>query len=453
MPISDATIRVATVPSGQSYTKLFDGHGLYLLVKPNGAKLWMYKYRYSGKERTLSVGPYKDAEHPNGKTLAEARKARTAARGLLDKGKDPTAERRDDRAAEERKREADALKDPQTFEAYATAYHGQIAGGFRNPKHRQQWLSSLKLVFKAVGRRDLGDIRQSDLITALRPIMRATPETGRRVRQRITEIFAAALDDKLITTSPASGLTSKLTRKRTGEPKRDKNKHFRALPFRDVPAFYAKLRDYENALRLDPTQSLSAVLALRLALLCASRSGEVRHATRDEFSADNEVWTIPPSRMKAKVEHTVHLSEPAQAIIREQRERTKGRGFVFPASRKKGALSDMAMSQIVRRLPTGDSDADGEPITYRAIATVHGFRAGFSSWCEEKNVARAEVREACLAHKIGSDVARAYTHQARFDEERRALMTAWANYVTEPSRAKVVDIGTRRKAAGKTMGK
>ena len=56
MPLSDIKIRTAK-PAHKPY-KLFDGGGLFLLVNPNGSKLWRQKYRYLGKERLHAIGAY-----------------------------------------------------------------------------------------------------------------------------------------------------------------------------------------------------------------------------------------------------------------------------------------------------------------------------------------------------------------------------------------------------------
>lgn len=69
-------------PRERAY-KLADGEGLFLLVQPNGAKLWRMKYRYRGKEKLLSFGAYP------GLGVAAARVKRTAAKTLLAEGKGP----------------------------------------------------------------------------------------------------------------------------------------------------------------------------------------------------------------------------------------------------------------------------------------------------------------------------------------------------------------------------
>lgn len=81
MPLSDATIRTLK-PRDKAY-KVSDFEGLFLTVKPTGSRLWHFKYRIAGKEKLLSLGIYP------GISLAQARIARDAARGMLATGQDP----------------------------------------------------------------------------------------------------------------------------------------------------------------------------------------------------------------------------------------------------------------------------------------------------------------------------------------------------------------------------
>jgi len=92
--------------------KLFDGGGLYLLVTPNGSKLWRMKYRFEGKEKQLCIGAY-----PTVSAVA-ARQKRREAKALLEEGVDPGA------AKKEAKRAVEKL---HLFEPIARAWHANRA--------------------------------------------------------------------------------------------------------------------------------------------------------------------------------------------------------------------------------------------------------------------------------------------------------------------------------------
>ena len=73
--------------------KLRDGNGLYLLVSPNGSKLWRLRYRFNDKQNMLSFGAFPEV------SLASARTKRDEARKLLAEGVDPSQQRRLDKIA------------------------------------------------------------------------------------------------------------------------------------------------------------------------------------------------------------------------------------------------------------------------------------------------------------------------------------------------------------------
>src|SRR5450755_2235798 len=108
MPLNDTRVRNAKV--GPKPYKLTDSHGLYLEVRPSGAKLWRYRYRIAGKENVFALGEYASA--PAGEsaaaagtrksgrrfTVAEAREERLAARSLVKFGVHPAHDRHARRA-------------------------------------------------------------------------------------------------------------------------------------------------------------------------------------------------------------------------------------------------------------------------------------------------------------------------------------------------------------------
>jgi len=64
--------------------RLNDGEGLYLLIKPNGAKWWRFDYSFAGKRKTLSLGVYPKT------TLTDARRKATDAQNKVANGIDPS---------------------------------------------------------------------------------------------------------------------------------------------------------------------------------------------------------------------------------------------------------------------------------------------------------------------------------------------------------------------------
>lgn len=165
-----------------------------------------------------------------------------------------------------------------------------------------------------------------------------------------------------------------------------------------------------------------AARAVEFTILTASRSGEVRWACWSEIDFAAKVWTIPASRMKAKREHEVPLSDAAVALIKSM-PRIDGTDLIFPGT-KGQALSDMSLTAVIRRM-NGDTptwtDKDGNTIT------VHGFRSTFRMWAAESTNYPREVAEHALAHQLPDAVERAYQRGTQF-AKRAAMMNEWAKF-------------------------
>jgi integrase len=166
------------------------------------------------------------------------------------------------------------------------------------------------------------------------------------------------------------------------------------MPFAEVPAFMARLRE----------QHTLAALALEFAILTAARSGEVLGARWDEIDLEHRIWTVPAARMKGGCIHRVALSGWALAILR-QLDTARTSEFVFPGQQPGKPLSNMAMGRMLRRMDARD-------------VTVHGFRSSFRDWCGEVSTFPREVAEAALAHVAGDQTERAYPSARAFPRRR-----------------------------------
>ena len=186
-----------------------------------------------------------------------------------------------------------------------------------------------------------------------------------------------------------------------------KVEHYRALPV-------AKMVEFMNALR---RREGLAARALEFAILCASRSGEVRGARWDEFDLDASVWTIPAERMKAGKEHRVPLSSFALAILKKLPKKADV-DLVFSSESGK-ALSDMALTSVLRRM-----EVDAVP---------HGFRSTFRDWAGELTNHPRDIAEQALAHVLDNKVEAAYRRGDALDK-RRKMMQDWAEFCAGDTR-------------------
>ncbi len=360
------------------------GEGLILCIKPSGSRSWLYRVQSGGTRREYGLGSDRDV------TLAEAREAAANIRKQARAGLDPLAERR---RARERM---------PTFRETAVAVHAEHAKGWKNGKHKAQWLATLeRYAFPFLAELAVDKIESGQVRDVLGPIWLDKPETARRVRQRIGTVLDYAVG-KGWRAHPLAMVT--VTKALPRQPRKDGR--FAAMPFVEVPAFVEELQSGSSMGRL----------ALEATILTAARSGEIRGARWDELDQEAATWTVPADRMKAGRAHVVPLSAAALDVFRRAAAlRLAECKLVFPGATRGRALSDMTLLKVVR-----DSGRD---------VTVHGFRSAFRDWAAERTSVPGEVAEAALAHAIPNRVEAAY-RRTDFLEKRRDLMARWGAFCT-----------------------
>jgi integrase len=294
-----------------------------------------------------------------------------------------------------------------TFQEIAGQVHIDRLPTFKNAKHGQQWINTLRdYAFPKIGRMPVDSIGQPEVLMCLSPIWTDKHETARRLAQRIKTVLDVARSkgfrdgENPVTAIKDAGVLPKV---------KAKAKHHKAMRWQDVPAFYADLRDRRAV----------AARALMLTCLTGSRTSEVLRMRWEEIDFDARLWTCPADRMKGGEVHRVPLTDEMLGILEHQK--SFASEVVFEGQKRHTPLSNMSMLMLLRRM-----GVEG--------VTVHGFRSTFRDWAAEVSNAPREVAEMSLAHKVGSDVERAY---ARSDllERRRALMESWSQFVSSASSA------------------
>ncbi|MGB3844489.1 MAG: integrase arm-type DNA-binding domain-containing protein [Sphingopyxis sp.] len=392
-----------------------DGGGLHLLVKPTGARSWVYRFMLNGKSRDVGLG----AAGQGGMSLADARDKAAALRLKVKTGIDPLDER--DREAAQALAEAQAAKMAgTTFKDVATAYIAANEESWRNPKHRQQWRNTLdSYVYPVIGDLPVAEVETAHVLKILEPIWRTKAETAARIRGRIeTVLDSAKARGYRQGENPARwrGHLAQILPART----RLSRGHHKAIAYEQIPVFVRALHKREAV----------AALALEFTILTAARSGEVVGATWAEVDLGKAIWTIPADRMKAAKEHRVPLSPRAVGILESLQPLSSE--YLFPGA-KGGKLSGMAMGMLMRRM--------------KVDATVHGFRSGFRDWAAECTGYAHEVAEMALAHTIENKVERAYRRGDLLDKRRR-LMDDWATYCASDGAAGAKVTPIRKAEAG-----
>lgn len=389
MPLTDTSIRKAK--PGDKAAKLADGGGLYLLLKPDGARWWRWDYRrpVTGKRNTLSLGTYPDTG------LADAREKRDVARKLLAAGVDPGEHRKAEKAA-------GVERAANSFEVIA-----------REWLDKRDWVESYSSkvlawmendVFPWIGGRPIADLSAPEFLSVGRRIeSRGAVESAHRILQNCGQVMRYAIATGRAERNPVADLKGALP------PSAER--HHPAIT--DAKAVGALLRAMDGY-----SGGLVAKSALRLAPLVFVRPGELRHAEWAEIDLDNAEWNIPAAKMKMRLPHLVPLSEQAVAILRELHPLT-GRGqYVFPGGRSpRRPMSNNAINAALRRMGF-DKDT----------MTGHGFRAMARTVLDETLGYRPDYIEHQLAHAVRDPNGRAYNRTAHL-AERRKMMQGWADYL------------------------
>lgn len=365
--------------------------GLALKIKDTGSKSWVLRAMVGAKRRDYGLGGFPDV------TLAMAREAAREARAKIKAGIDPIEEARKARS-ELKASQAAALSFQKAAEAYIEAHKD----GWRNDKHTKQWTATLTTyAYPKIGALLVQDVGLPQVLSVLEPIWTTKTETASRLRGRIEQVL-----DWATARGHRHGLNPARWRghldKMLPKPSKvSRVEHHDALPASELGAFVTNLRRQDGI----------GARALELAILTATRSGEVRGARWGEFDLDQGLWVIPGHRMKAGREHRIPLSSDAVTLLKAL-PRHANTDLVF-VGMKGGQLSDMTLLAVTKRMG--------------ANCVPHGFRSTFRDWAAECTNYPGELAEMALAHTISDKVEAAYRRGDMF-EKRRRMMADWAAF-------------------------
>lgn len=414
--LSAIEVRQLTHPGkGRNCTYAVGGvSGLLLQITPNGGRTWLLRIAVGAKRREIGLGGFPDV------TLSQARDRARAAKEQIRQGIDPVEERRANRAAL-----ILAQSRGLTFDDAVDRYLTAKLDAFSNAKHRDQWRNTLvTYAVPLLGPMMVDEIEVQDVLRVLHPIWQAKTETASRVRGRIEAVLSWATVSGHRTGDNPARWAGNLKELLPTPEKIAKTVNQPALQVADAPRWFADLRQRDGF----------GNRALEFAALTACRSQEVRGAAWEEMDLDAAMWIIPASRMKMDREHRVPLSAQAVALLKAL-PRFAGSPLAFPAARG-GELSDMTLSAGMKRLHKADIEAGGEGYADRESkrpAVPHGLRSTFRDWVAEKTNFAGDMAEVALAHKVGNAVEAAY-RRGDMVEKRRAMMTAWADYLSGTAR-------------------
>ncbi|WP_164241507.1 tyrosine-type recombinase/integrase [Stenotrophomonas maltophilia] len=386
--LTDTKLR-SLKPQGKVY-RLADANGLCVEVRPSGARIWRYRYRFAGKANMLTIGDYPAV------SLAEARAERDKARAQLKKGMDPGLVVKIERAAQEEEA-------GNTFGALAEELVSR----------RAKKLTSGSVVReRRMLERDLGSISNLPVRSVTAPILlkalrkieaRGAVETAHRARAAAGMVFRYAIATGRAENNPALSLAGALTSTKT--------KHFSSLT---EPDEVAKLLKAIYGYQGSPIVSA----ALKLSALLFVRPGELRAARWDDIDLDAAEWRYVTS--KTQTQHIVPLAGQVVELLEDVRPYARKSQYVFPSVRSiQKPISENTINAALRNL-----GFDG------TMMTAHGFRAMARTLLDEVLGFRPDFIEHQLAHAVRDPLGRAYNRTTHL-EERRKMMQAWANYLDE----------------------
>jgi len=386
MALNDAKVKNAA-PTAKPY-KLADEGALYLLVQPNGSKLWRMNYRHLGKQKTLAVGEYPKV------SLKLARVQRDEAKARLRDGIDPSG-------AKVMARNTARAAANDSFESIALEWlkkqHHAAA-----TRTKAVWIFE-KALFPWIGRMPISAVKAPDLLAALRRTEALGKlETAQRAKQYAGLVFRYAIATGRATDDPSAALRGALATPKT--------KHRASITDpKQIGGLLRAVHGYSGA--------FVTVCALKLAPLLMVRPGELRHAEWSEFDLDAAEWRIPAAKMKMKTTHIVPLSAQAVDVLHELFQLTGEDRFVFPGIRGRGRpMSENTVLAALRRMGFSGEEMTG-----------HGFRSMASTRLHEMGWPHDAI-ERQLAHAERNKVSAAYNY-AEYLPERRKMMQAWADYL------------------------
>lgn len=386
MKLSDAKIR-GLKPKEKQF-KLADGDGMYILIKPNGTKLWRLKYRFNGKENIYSIGTYPEV------TLERARKIRLEIRQLLHDGIEPNQKKRIDSTVQ-------ANSEQEDFQSIAYDWHEKNCRKWtqEHSNKLKNWIE--KDVLPYLGHYRISEIKSPDVLDVIRRIeKRGANDVARRVLSICSQIFRYAIPLGKCDYDVTVGINNTLeVRKRT---------NFKCVTVDEFPKL---IQDIQNHNCNIVTKS-----ALKLIVLTFVRSSELREAKWSEINFERGEWRIPADRMKMREQHIVPISSQANRLLQDLNKITSNSDYIFPnINNPNKVMSENTMLYALYDMG------------YYNKMTVHGFRQIASTILNENNFS-SDAIERQLSHAERDNVRRAYNH-AQYLPERKQMMQWWGDYI------------------------
>lgn len=389
MALTDTEIRKAKAAAKPR--TMADGGGLSLLVTPSGGKRWRWKYRFEGKEQSLSFGRYPDV------SLVQVRALHADARKTLASGVNPATRRKAEKATIE-----------NSFETIANRWieHWQEDKSIRHVDSTRRRLDSNILPY--LGKLPVNAIAAPDVVRMVREIeKRGARDVAKRALETTGQIFRFAIAHGYAERNPASEIKPRDILRATVKT------NYARVDAKDLPELLRAIEVYKG--------SHVTRLAMKLMALTFVRTSELIGARWDEIDWDGSRWNIPAERMKMRSPHIVPLAKQSMEALRLLQTITGGGELLFPGERDpRRSMSNNTILYALKRMGYGRE------------MTGHGFRGVASTILHEQDF-NHEIIELQLAHSPRNAVSAAYNH-ALFLRQRTEMMNHWGEYLEASQR-------------------
>ena len=381
--LTDAQVRkIKPLDKKKRYS---DEKGLYLEVTPSCGKFWRLKYRFNGRESTLTIGSYPEV------SLAQARRTRDEARIQLYNNIDPNSIKND---------RLQQINKSTLFKTLVMEWMEDRKAVISEGTYQRDLTVFEKDLFPVLGNLPIDQIKGTDILACAKKIeARGAQEMAKRSIPLTGRIFRFAIRKGLIEHDPTPHLHEAL--------KPRKVKHMARLDISEFPPFLERMDRYHG--------NILVKTALQVMTLTFVRTAELINMEWNEIDFDNHLWRIPAYKMKMALPHIVPLSHQAIELIQSLHPITGNKQFVFYNHSTAKPLSNNALLSAIRTMG------------YMGKMTGHGFRGLASTTLHEQGYMHDAI-EIQLAHTVGNSVSQAYNHAQHMDY-RIKMMQEWSDFI------------------------
>lgn len=403
--IQDSQIRSLSYKNEKK--SLNDGGGLRIVAKPDGRRVWIFKYTFNGKRKETTFGTYPK------KSLKGARNDAKVFREHLNLSNDPLEIKR----VEKHEAKKERLKEKHIIEKIVDSYfeleqHNKAIKDITIEKATGRIKNHFYPFLPNKEKTIIHNIAYENLVFCLKQLEEVNKlETLFRVKRILIGVFKYAYTEGIIEDTERF---AKLEVKTFKHKNKDEVRNNPALTKNDdIQKLYKAMLNYDN--------NELTKYALLFSIHTGQRQGSIITAKWENIDFSNKIWKIPTRNMKMGIEHELPLSDRMIIYLKELYQISGGRVYLFPNIQINGRhMSSNTVNNAIRIIGYTKDEQ-----------TAHGLRATFKTICKRNQVKHNlpnEFVEMCLAHKTTNKVEEAYIREKNIDE-MRVIMNWWSNYL------------------------